>query len=399
MSDKRNWKAWRFDQMVQNVNERVERPAESGLSRFVGLEHLDSGSLKIRRWGSTSDVEKTKLLFKKGDIIFGRRNAYLKRVAVADFDGVCSAHALVLRARKEVVSSDFLPYFMQTATFWDTALRVSAGSMSPTINWSNIAKEEFALPPLEVQQKLALALCAADHASEHLTEAKDATRVLLMSAIDSYASNCLKYVQSVENLISDGVLAPPQDGNHGEKHPKAADYIEDGIPFLMAADIRNGKVELDTCKFIAPELAETLRIGFAREGDVLLTHKGTVGLTAILYGLRTPYAMLTPQVTFYRVRAKEQLMPKFLYYMFHSSNLQQQLSSFGRQSTRAYVGIVQQRKLLIPVPPSDIQDKIVTHLQSIEHAEQMITERQTRIKQVLAQLRTSELEASLVNLL
>lgn len=111
MTDRQpGWRIWRFDQMAHNITDRIERPSESGLSRFVGLEHLDSGSLKIWRWGNTSDVEKTKLLFKSGDIIFGRRNAYLRRVAVADFDGVCSAHALVLRAREEVVLPEFLPF-------------------------------------------------------------------------------------------------------------------------------------------------------------------------------------------------------------------------------------------------------------------------------------------------
>ena len=159
-SPRTDWKTYRFDEMAIEVKDRVEVPRESGFERYVGLAHLDAGSLKIWRWGSTDEVEKQKMLFKSGDIIFGRRNAYLRRVAVADFDGVCSAHAMVLRAKPEVALPDFLPFFMQTEAFWQAALRNSAGSLSPTINWSNIKKEKFPLPPLEEQRRIAEVLQA-----------------------------------------------------------------------------------------------------------------------------------------------------------------------------------------------------------------------------------------------
>jgi len=173
------WTTYRFDEMAIEIKDRVNVPRESGLDRYVGLEHLDSGSLKIWRWGSTEDVEKHKMLFKSGDIIFGRRNAYLRRVAVADFDGVCSAHSLVLRARPEVALPEFLPFFMQTETFWQAALRNSAGSLSPTINWSNIAKEEFTLPPLEEQRRIAEILNLAESSSNHLRNLALTTAKLL----------------------------------------------------------------------------------------------------------------------------------------------------------------------------------------------------------------------------
>ncbi|MFO6087430.1 restriction endonuclease subunit S, partial [Pseudomonas aeruginosa] len=96
---KPGWKVWRFDQLATNVNVRIDNPSESGMEHYVGLEHLDADSLKIRRWGTPDDVEATKLMFKKGDIIFGRRRAYQRKLGVAEFDGICSAHAMVLRAK------------------------------------------------------------------------------------------------------------------------------------------------------------------------------------------------------------------------------------------------------------------------------------------------------------
>lgn len=150
-----NWRTVRFGEMADSITDRVDIPAESGVERYVGLEHLDPESLKIRRWGAITDVEATKLRFQPGDIIFGRRRAYQRKVAVADFEGICSAHALVLRAREDVVLKEFLPFFMQSETFFDRALSISVGSLSPTINWKTLAQQEFALPPLDEQRRIA----------------------------------------------------------------------------------------------------------------------------------------------------------------------------------------------------------------------------------------------------
>ena len=159
---KPGWQMWRFDQIAAIVNDRIDDPSKAGVERYVGLEHLDSDSLKIRRWGSPSDVEATKLIFRKGDIIFGRRRAYQRKLAVADFDGICSAHAMVLRARPHVVLPDFLPFFMQSDLFMNRALEISVGSLSPTINWKTLAQQEFALPPLEEQRRMAELLWASE---------------------------------------------------------------------------------------------------------------------------------------------------------------------------------------------------------------------------------------------
>ena len=162
---KSGWKIWRFDQIATNVNVRIDNPSESGKEHYVGLEHLDPDSLLIRRWGSPDDVEATKLCFKKGDIIFGRRRAYQRKLGVAEFDGICSAHAMVLRAKPEVVLPEFLPFFMQSDLFMNRAVEISVGSLSPTINWKTMALQEFVLPPIDAQRRLAELLLAMEVAS------------------------------------------------------------------------------------------------------------------------------------------------------------------------------------------------------------------------------------------
>lgn len=91
---------------------------------------------------------------RKGDVLFGRRRAYQKKVAIAPFDGIFSAHGMVLRPIESVISKEFFPFFISSDYFLDAAIKISVGSLSPTINWRDLAKLEFQIPTLEEQEVL-----------------------------------------------------------------------------------------------------------------------------------------------------------------------------------------------------------------------------------------------------
>lgn len=161
---------------------------------------------------------------------------------------------------------------------------------------------------------------------------------------------------TVQELIDAGMLDEPLDGNHGSIHPKASDYVSAGVPFIMANDLVNGKVDYANCAYITEAQASTLRKGFAKPGDVLLTHKATIGRTAIVSD-EYDIIILTPQVTYYRV--KKGISNRYLKYYFDSSTFQQLFANWaGSGSTRAYLGITAQRKLPIVLPPYEVQLKI-----------------------------------------
>ena len=82
--------------------------------------------------------------------------------------------------------------------------------------------------------------------------------------------------KTVKQLVDEKILAKPLDGNHGEIHPKKSDFTDSGIPFVMAANLINGLVDQEHCKFISQKQANSLRKGFAKNEDVLLSHKGTI---------------------------------------------------------------------------------------------------------------------------
>lgn len=149
-----------FGDIAINSTEK-KKPEPADKATYIGLEHLDSGSLIVRRFGSDVAPIGDKLIMKKGDILFGKRRAYQKKVAIAPFDGIFSAHGMVLRPKTEVIDKDFFPLFIASDYFLDAAIRISVGSLSPTINWSDLKALEFSLPPLDEQRRLAQLLWAA----------------------------------------------------------------------------------------------------------------------------------------------------------------------------------------------------------------------------------------------
>lgn len=160
-----------FEKIAINISERVE-PKKTELATYVGLEHLDADNLKIERTGTPDDVIGTKLKIYKGDIIFGKRRAYLRKVAVSHFDGIASAHSMILRANEKNIEKDFLPYFMQSDTFMSRAVQISEGSLSPTIKNKTLAVQEFILPKKEKQKELISVFKQFDATMEQLKQQK-----------------------------------------------------------------------------------------------------------------------------------------------------------------------------------------------------------------------------------
>lgn len=155
MSDKMTieYQEVKFGEIARQIAKRVD-PSETSLDIYVGLEHLDPDSLKITRHGVPSDVKGEKLLVKQGQIIFGKRRAYQRKVAVADWDCICSAHAMVLEAIPGKILPDFLPFFMQSNQFMERAVEISEGSLSPTIKWKVLADQKFIIPTKDYQIEL-----------------------------------------------------------------------------------------------------------------------------------------------------------------------------------------------------------------------------------------------------
>lgn len=160
---------YKFDQIAFNITDK-KMPEPGDEKMYVGLEHLDSGSLKVTRWGSEVELKGQKLVMRKGDILFGRRNTYLRRAAIAPHDGIFSAHGMIFRPKTDVIDPEYFPFFISSNYFMDAAIRISVGSLSPTVNWKTLKEIEFDIPTLEEQRKNAALLSTINETKEAYQE-------------------------------------------------------------------------------------------------------------------------------------------------------------------------------------------------------------------------------------
>ena len=207
---------------------------------IVGLEHLIPQEIKFSGYDVDTENTFTKT-FKKGQILFGRRRAYLKKAAIADFDGICSGDITVIEAIPGKVDPLLLPFIIQNDKFFDYAVSRSAGGLSPRVKWEHLKDYEFDLPPIEEQRILADKLWAA-------YRLKESYKKLLTATQEMVKSQFIEMFGTVENnthnfpIMTIGEFANCFAGaTPSTSHPE---YWENGrIRWMSSGEVHKGHVE------------------------------------------------------------------------------------------------------------------------------------------------------------
>ena len=335
-----------------------------------------------------TDFTKYKVV-KRGQFTYipdtSRRGDKIGIALLMDYDeGLVSNIYTVFEVKDEnELLPEYLMLWFSRPEFDRYARFKSHGSVREIMDWDEMCKVELPVPSIDKQRSIVKAYQTITERIELKRRINDNLAAQCSCVMyDQYRSDAqngnpwTKY--TVQDLIDKKYIDPPMDGNHGELHPKASDYVATGIPFVMANNLSDGFVDLSQCAFITEKQAKTLRKGFARPDDVLLTHKATLGRTAIVpEGYE--YIILTPQVTYYRVH--KGLSNVYLRYYFESSYFQSTLEAFaGGGSTRAYIGITKQCGLPVYLPCESSMNILTYSLSQIERVRLL---NQTEIQQLI----------------
>lgn len=298
------WTEMTFGEMASQISERVDDPQKAGVDIYVGLEHLDPGDLRIRRRGTPGDVEATKLRVRPGQIIFGKRRAYQRKVAVADFDGIASAHAMILQEKPSLIPG-FLPFFMQSDEFMDRAVTISEGGLSPTIKWKTLAAEKFLIPPPQQQRELVELMQgfeAAMEAGEQVVEA--ASQFQQVSTLDVLKAKGV--AKPLRELVEKDGL---QTGPFGSQL-KANEYTQTGTPVVMPKDIQNGKIEVGSIARVPDDVVQRLKHHVLQEGDIVFARRGDLSKIALIDGESAGFLCGTGCL---RLRPRADVIPTLLF--------------------------------------------------------------------------------------
>jgi len=400
-------KDWTFEQIGSKINILSGFPFDSkNFDKEIGLpliriRDLANIDTKIRYNGNFLK----EFTINSGDLLVGMDGEFRPYLWKGNLSLLNQRVCKITTSNEDILNQNFIFYSIKKGLFHYELINI--GTTVIHISKTNIEKIKIPLPSLPEQQKIATILSNVDNLIEStekvITHSKKVKTGLMQKLLTRGIGHVTfkkvpwlfgKEIEipeewevcKIRNLVENKTILEIQDGNHGELHPKSIDFVNQGIPFVTADCIINNNVDYKKCKLLPSGFLKTLRIGFSKKGDVILTHKGSIGFTAIVND-EFETIILSPQTTYYRLSDK--LIPKFLYYIFQTHNFQKQLQAFGKQSTRDYVGITAQQHLIIPFIQDVIeQQKIATILSNIDSkitSQEQYKEKLEKLKKSLMQ--------------
>jgi type I restriction enzyme, S subunit len=384
VSDKSNktlklgWRQVKFGEVVRLSKARSQDPLADGIERYVGLEHLEPGDLRIRSWGNVADGVTFTSVFKPGQVLFGKRRAYQRKVAVADFSGVCSGDIYVLEVKDaQVLMPELLPFICQTDAFFDHAVGTSAGSLSPRTNWKSLADFQFLLPQRHEQLRISGLLGEIENNSAFL---------------ESLAAECAKLTEAVfsHHTWNDESLTQIPISQIAEINPKVSSLDADD-PFIPMEAVDPWTQQIDPSRIEKKGDRGGVK---AQGGDILMAR-----ITPCLENGKIAQVPLSIKkcggsTEFIVFRAKNGTDQQFLYHLitsrfFHSQAAGVMSGSTGRQRASANdVG-----RIVVPELPLTKQTEVCDRIKQISEIKEATNSRLLRLSQMkLAVLMGAESE-------
>lgn len=379
----------KFGDVVRLSKARCADPLDEGIERFVGLEHLEPGDLRIRNWGNVADGVTFTSVFKPGQVLFGKRRAYQRKVAVADFSGVCSGDIYVFECiDANVLLPELLPFICQTDAFFDHAVSTSAGSLSPRTNWTSLAKFEFMLPSLAEQKLLLRTLGATDDLLDSLEFGVAKAWELLRSALAQFFNtgndplrtpshsqwSChplLEFITVKHGWAFKGEFFS-EDANEGPLLLTPSNFTEFG-----SFDFRS-----ERNKYYTGEFPEDY---WLNEGDLLLL---MTDLTPSAKLLGAPGVIKDGERSLHNQRLGKVLLKNgvisdtvlfknYLFFFFMSEPFRRQIRALSAGSTVSHTSPTQICRVAIPLPSEHEQRKLVDQLTEIHSGLDSLKDRRT----------------------
>ena len=392
---KPGWRCVKFGDVVQLSKARCADPLADGVERYVGLEHLEPDDLRIRSWGNVADGVTFTSVFRPGQVLFGKRRAYQRKVAVADFSGVCSGDIYVMETKDaNFLLPDLLPFICKTDAFFDHAIDTSAGSLSPRTNWTSLAVFEFALPPIEQQTRITRALSANESARRTYEDALELggrlghslTAALLGVHDEDIIADVIRGntmttetgipIRRVSEICvkhRQGVQVGPFGGSVSSKY-----FVSEGVPVLKINNIsKDFLIDLADQVFVSAEHANDLGDRYrVRGGDLVTAAQATIGRSALV-----PNELEGAVISQHLIRVApdpDLCLPSWLHLCFSSALVIRQLHSVTQGGTRAGLNTQDVAGIRLPIPDIETQKQILVvideHCKSISAMQQRLAQ-------------------------
>ena len=370
--DKSNWVLTRFGDVAVQQKEKVDRK-NTNLTYYVKGEHMNSEDLHIRNWGDLKDEYLGPAFirrFNKGDILYGSRRTYLRKIAVAHFDGITSNTTFVIKANEDIINKKLLPFVMMSEDFTEHSIKNSKGSVNPYINWKDIASYQFLLPPKQQQIKLAELLWAIDEVVENELEVLEKLNKFLNAKIENeihgisiqgkVIREILDELSAKEELVPLSSLGKLLKGKGISK----TDVQQKGIPCVRYGELytKHHRIIREFTSFILEDKkSKSMPL---KRNDILFAGSGEtiteIGKSAAFVGDFEAYAG-SDTLLFRPVN----MDGYYLGYLMNSQIVRQQLNKYGTGATVMHIYNSDLAKVQVPKISQETQVKIGEKLEEI----------------------------------
>jgi type I restriction enzyme S subunit len=358
--DKSNWRVISLSELAKEISARVDDHSGQSNNTFVGLQHFVTGELKIKSYGTSDNLTSSTKAFSAGDILFARRNAYLCRASLVDFDGVCSGDAFVFRENHNKLTPGFLAFIVNSKQLWRFANANAAGTMSKRVKWRDLAKHELLLPDMEEQSRISKLLWSLNKSidleesvlSKSLTVLDSYTNEFTSNIIDEYGTINLEDLIQESRPITYGILKPGKG-------------IEGGIPVIKVRDYPDGEIVQEKLLLTTPEIEEPYKRSRLQKDDLLISIRGTVGRLA-----EVPESLDGANITqdTARIALADGINHIYIRAVLESSYFQRQVAKRTTGLAVQGINLGELRKLKVPFPPKCMQDEVATKIKNIKSA-------------------------------
>ena len=361
------WKIVKFGDVARHVKITVN-VEESGLERYIGGEHMVTDDLRIKSWGVIGDGylgPAFHMKFTKGQILYGSRRTYLRKVAIPDFDGICANTTFVIEPKGNMIP-ELLPFLMQSAGFVENSIKNSKGSTNPYINWKDIAKYEFPLPPIAEQKRIAEVLWAVENTITHVEDSityairtKGIQREYLFSKgigkhkkykqtrIGKIPENWnIVQINDVCKEITVGVVINP-----------ASHYVKEGVPALRSLNIIEDGFNMNELVYFSEhDNDKTLKKSKLECGDVVIVRTGTPGISCMVDAERAGVNCIDLIIAH---PDDNIILSEFLSRYTNSNKCKKQVLAMQTGLAQQHLNIGAYKKAFIPLPDLPEQKEII----------------------------------------
>ncbi len=359
------------------------RGDKSGLPA-VGLEHLTPGQIRLSNWAVNTENTFTKL-FRRDDMLFGRRRAYLKKAAQAPFDGICSGDITVIRARPGKLLPELLPFIIQNDDLFDFAVGRSDGSLSPRVKWENLKNYTFELPPLTEQKKLAEVLWAISDTIQAYQDLLTKTEELVQARFTELFGNIFDNPKGFQTCRFGDYVRQMNIGPFGSDLKNDCFVSkEDGYCMVYEQKHAIDKDITVEARYVTEQKYWQMMRFDIGPGDIIVSCRGTIG-KCFLLPEDAPHGIIHPSLMM--IKPKDTVNHEFLLFLLENILKEQQEQGTG---VKMAIKAAELAKIVCVAPPRQLQDEYVAF---VNQADQSKSALQTAITSLQETKRSLAAEA------